>query len=1292
MAKTKNTRVVRFTNDDELTKKLREFTEYNQGQGKQALSFSEYLTRTTRMDRIFKGYSDDDQIIVDLSDRVITGENLQGVDFGEVILNNTTFSRCQLQNAKITSKVSMEGLKFQNGTNLQNAKISGDIGGISFRGETLITGLDLTDASGFSRCTIDPKKVKGTGIKIPFSSPKSFVNYLHYSNPDPDLSEFRSNPAEVSQEVEGQNPGYITLGELIRQSIDAAIDAGQRAMGVGIEGGRMAARGAYHGAQRVADAVEQAGDMQIPTDAQGVRQAVGNGMQSIWSAGMQGLARLGQGVQALTSRLASNMPSNSQNPDMHQPQAEGVQPAIEDSKIFVCQNPTIDLEEQNTLTIEDLRAWNKQKGKETLAEYAEELGKAPILKKLTISDIDFIDKDFGAVAFVGCALNNVKIEKSDLEKASFMDTHFAQVKMHEVQGNNLKLARSSFESCDIQKSNFDGADFTEAKFIDTEISNTRMQDVKLHRAYVNNLTIKESYLDNAVMDHIYGEGLSLTEVAAQNVDLSNAKIKEAKLTKVDLSNSTAYNAALPKAALTSVNFQGLEAASLELQKATIIESSFKNSNLEHSDFTGATLNDSSIVNSKMTKANLRGLTANLLQLEQIRGEGIDFQKAEFDFRETGKDGDKIDSEMESLSQSAVTKRSIMRDCDFSLSQMEGVKLKGSAIQNCTLYGAGINNAEFTNASITNTDLTAASLEGAQFQGGSLERSSLNGADLKNAHIGTAEKITNVLDLQVDQNTLLTGTSFGKDDAEVTYEDRFGKKTKVTLDEARQKSDKEQNINNASMLTRTFRATLGYASALLQTGGSATELVGSAINAKRKSRAGLVIGTLVGIGVGAAIIAATAASMGTALPVVAGVVIGTGAIVGGTTGHVVTNTAKGRKVFMGAATIASGIAFGTAGLVAAPVLAGYYLLTGQRNAITTALGSTLKTVGRLAKGTGSLLSGLTYSDEEIVEAHDIREARERTSKEIKQSRAELQALQPDPMLKRQSRIRRFFSRPFAKKGKKEQQVGITDSEIEVKALPSLRQEQVAEIVEERESPPMPEQPAPPEQEQEGPLLEQQETWRQAAWNLLPQAVQGWLGHGARSRSSSVASQTSISSTGSEEFGDALGEEHITPTSQRSRSSSMRSTSSIDSSHNAAQEGLTQIPDAEEELAPSVDGDPRSRSSSFASQTSSRSRTSSISSASSTDSFYTACDEEELEQEQEGVPKNPNPNLTADALAELDQGPDQDPTHSWVKTVATQNPQKSGPDKNLRSRAASFTQQLAEERKEKEGKEQGQLKSQ
>lgn len=169
-------------------------------------------------------------------------------------------------------------------------------------------------------------------------------------------------------------------------------------------------------------------------------------------------------------------------------------------------------------------------------------------------------------------------------------------------------------------------------------------------------------------------------------------------------------------------------------------------------------------------------------------------------------------------------------------------------------------------------------------------------------------------------------------------------------------------------------------------------------------------------------------MGAALPIVAAIIIGSTAVAGTIGGHVIANTSPGRRMFMGLATFGSAMTFGAMGLVAAPVLIGYNLLSGKRNAVSTALGTTFQTIGRLSKRVGAAVGGLSYSDKEVVEANDVKERREKTQKKISQSQKELADSKADKKKMRQNRVRRFFTRPFAKSGKKEAEIGIVHESV------------------------------------------------------------------------------------------------------------------------------------------------------------------------------------------------------------------------------------------------------------------------
>lgn len=813
------TRIVKFADRDELDSKLKECMEYNRKHSSKKISFSQFLARTTLKDRL-KGKTDNDLVIADLSDLQVQVRDLKGLDFGEVILNGTTFSGCDLSNARIASNAGMENLKFENQCSLAQASIEGDVGGVIIGGGTNISELDLTKASGFAKCRIDEKSVKGTGIKIPFANIDAFAQYLANIPKDPDLSNYQTTE-EASQKAEKE---FISLADFAAKGRDAGIRGAEAALDAGMQAGEVAAQGLVAGAQAVGEAVYSPN---IPTSPGAAWNMVIGGAS--WGLGALASGAVAVGKKVFRGDTPTNPLSPSTKPFLETAPMQEEAP----EQIFTCSVEGVDLAATEPLTLKDLKAWQQQKSSQTLESYAKSKGRSPVIRNVNIENINFEDKIFGDVTFAACSFKDCNFKKCNLEKTSLLDCGLENTNFREIIANGMECKRSSFNGCKIEKSNLDRADFTETKFEKTKIINTRLQNANLHRTYYKDTEIEKSYLDNAKMDYAIGQNLTLKEVAANHIDLTSSKLLATTMDKVDLTGATAHKLAMPKSTITHSKLNEMDADAMNLQQSTIANVEIKDSNLAFADLSGSDISSLLVKGSNLTKArlaNIQGIKQS--SFETITAPGIDLQ------------GSTIATDTKFL------------ECSMQHAEMQGAIVKGK-VSKSDLTGGNLENTQIENAIIEDSHLKEVNLKGAKIHGGSLERSNLSGADLEKTEIGIEGKLTSVKDMVVDQTTKMLDTKLASGSDRVTHIDLDRKKSQKSLDDIKAESSKEQDINNASLPRKWLRAAINTTAGILKLGGDGAESVGSSITKRRSSKMGAVLGGIVGVAAGAALVAATA---------------------------------------------------------------------------------------------------------------------------------------------------------------------------------------------------------------------------------------------------------------------------------------------------------------------------------------------------------------------------------------------------------------------------------------------------
>ncbi len=970
------TRVVQFTDSADLEQKLRECIEYNKDHANAKLSFSEFLARTSLKDRLLGQKSDKDSVIADFSGLAINGLDLAGLDFGNSIFTNTTFTECNLYNTKLSSDVSMAGLRFLNGCNLSKATISGDLTGVYIGDRTIITELDLTNAIGIAGLNID-KNCKGAGIKIDFASTKSLQESII---PSPQVKEnmvaYIAPRKGVAQPQQIQNPEQLAEFTSIAGLASQGVRGAGEVLKVGgyflYDFASSIAQVGTSAAQDIDHAVQKP---IVPMNAVAARQVAQNVVNGVRAAGPPAAPQIVPAADA-------------------PPQAITGQAA----PLFTYSIKGQNLAAAKSLTETEIKEWvyhNKNQKLLSLEEFARSRGKdyiPPILHRLDLKDIDFNNLDFSGAIIADCTLTKCNFnDKSNLSEVTITGSKMNVCNFREVVAQGIDCSKSIFVGCEFFNSDLTGAKFVEATLTNTTLDHSKMEYANLQRSVINSLAITNSHLDHAKLSNVTGDELTIKQSTATHLDLVSAELSNLTINVSDLSHSIAHNAKLPGAKIKNATLNNLAATGIIMRGAEIADTHIEaKSDLSHGDFAGSRFVRTYIKNATMVKASFENADIKSCELTSCKAAGA------------------------TLTGAVIYGDSKIDNVDLSNSRCRGFQIANSTILHSNLSGANLTpitegpkegvKTIIENVRISDTNLSDAKLNGATIAGGILRNTQLRGTDLSNATLGTKGQPTSIdSSVVMDQTTELKEIKLDDPKSKPTMLDLDGnkmsimvdgKKSSPTLEDIKKECERVDKINNAWAPTKWVRALGNRALEAFKEFGSGAESVANSITERKTSRLGMILGVTAGVVLGTAIIAATAATLGGALIPVGGIVLGSCAVAGGIAGHVGANTSPGRRFFMIASTAASAVLLGPIGLVAAPAVLGYNMISGKRNAFSNAIGSTIKSIGNISKKIGQAISVLTYNDEQIVRANYVKEQADTRKDRIVMANTKLDAIKLD----------------------------------------------------------------------------------------------------------------------------------------------------------------------------------------------------------------------------------------------------------------------------------------------------------
>ena len=275
-----------------------------------------------------------------------------------------------------------------------------------------------------------------------------------------------------------------------------------------------------------------------------------------------------------------------------------------------------------------------------------------------------------------------------------------------------KRILDEYKVMNLQKRNFDFADFSQSDLIKADLRNAT-----LHGAILNKIDLREANIEGA---HL--EGTELKNAKLQKAILKGANFKEAKLTGAKLNGANLEGAELIRVIFKDANLEDANLEGANLQRAELT-----GANLERAQLTRANLNNSDLRKADLTGVNLQG--ANLVNAN-FRGTYLD------------RVGTLTCAQIESAAIDDQTKLPIYmqyhliidkdKDCirDFKKKDLGSYNFQFADLTNVDLSGARL-----LSANLDSANLSQANLKDAKFRG-----AILNNADLRGVKNFTCEQL------------------------------------------------------------------------------------------------------------------------------------------------------------------------------------------------------------------------------------------------------------------------------------------------------------------------------------------------------------------------------------------------------------------------------------------------------------------------------------------------------------------------------------------------------------------------
>ena len=967
------------------------------GAGKtKATDFCHYLKETRK--------SKAKEVIADISGVEFPNLKLNNVDLGNIIAGeksgkSTSFQNCYMEGTKLRSNAPMKGLSFTH-CNMSNASLVADLDEVNFGIGSDISYIDFKEAHNIDKCTIHDQCLVHN-VQLGFPDLETFTKHME---------------GNLNQQVELRENDSKHQSEIARRTASTP-----KAPEVAVATAEPEHTGWRFG---------------LPAAMRGAVNLASGAVNAAWSLGGAAVSTAGK---LATTNITVGDDAPADQVRLHQ---NALQKIIKSGPSFAATLEYVEPENVVTISAAQVKEWVKAyegvdpSDKMSLSEFIrDDKDERPHLQNLDLKGIDFSGLDFGDVVMSKCDLSGATLHECNLESVSARDCNFDNTDIKETTAKGADLTRCTFKGAKIDKVSFQGANLTETNFstgdLPTQITNTSLNDTDMRAANIDGAKVENTTLDRANMQALSGQGAMMFNVSADQVNLTDAQLPGAGMRDVNITNSIGTDANLDNAALDRVKMTEFDAQGINLDKTEQRNVTISESDMSFGSMNGAVLANVKIDNSKLLKMQaqqVKTFSPSLAaipeedEIEQAASaaianvqlkEGVE-NDASFDAAKS----DTITAALESkapavgLTISNTDARAIdlsgghlnstqVTNTDMSHAKMANTVLQNAAIENTNLHGAQLSNAKLLKTKLSKVNATGATMDHIKVRGGEWDDLNIEGANIFDAELGTSDNKLDMHNVKADIATNLASTTTAIIDSKtpdqkavVTVTDLEGNKTQETPADLATKHTMQVALT-ANTPTNVVAALASKGAGALNAAANVVANATEQLKApQKKSRMGLAVGILGGIVAGGIVAGIAASTFGLGLiplGIVAATTIGVGAIGGGIAGSVTQNTNTGRGFLAAATAGVAAMVVGPIGLIAAPAVALYNVITNNKSSFRDALSDAMGTfVSKPLKAVSGFVSGFVPNEADVIDAQEAKNAREANTARVNTEAAALDA--------------------------------------------------------------------------------------------------------------------------------------------------------------------------------------------------------------------------------------------------------------------------------------------------------------
>lgn len=310
----------------------------------------------------------------------------------------------------------------------------------------------------------------------------------------------------------------------------------------------------------------------------------------------------------------------------------------------------------------------------------------------------------------GVNISNITIYHADLEKASFSNSSFQNVKFEQKTNLvNTDFRNSTLNNISFPDANCDSVNFSSCKLIDVRFN----ADMILQRANFSNADL--SGLDNIGPEDKEGDQIKFEHANFSNANLTHQDIYNVCFNFSDFSNTRLIDSKIGKSAQKedNVTFCYADMEKADLLRCIIERCDFQNANLNNAIFTYANMDNVNFSESRLNNANFAQ---------------SEIKKCKFE---------------KSYCTDFSMKGSILYDCKFTYAIMTSADFSGARLQCIDFNDSVCRNSLWIRTQITDSNFERCVLANSRIVGDSdrkmrLEKCDFSYADLSNSAIANIE--------------------------------------------------------------------------------------------------------------------------------------------------------------------------------------------------------------------------------------------------------------------------------------------------------------------------------------------------------------------------------------------------------------------------------------------------------------------------------------------------------------------------------------------------------------------------